>query len=91
MRLDNNLKKAIKIVKKFGGKKIILFGSYLENKKKAQDIDLALQGIKPGYFFIVFGNLLKELKKNVDVINLDDIDSYFYQKIVEKGQILYEK
>ena len=37
----HDIEKAVSIIRKFGAKKIILFGSYVSEGEKANDIDIA--------------------------------------------------
>jgi len=48
---------------------IFLFGSSAANKK-ANDIDLAVKGIKPELFFNFYGELCRYLEKPVDLVDL---------------------
>ena len=43
---ETELKKIVSISKEFGAKKLLLFGSCLEDIESAQDIDIAVSGIK---------------------------------------------
>ena len=47
---ETELKKIVSISKEFGAKKVLLFGSCLEDIESAQDIDIAIGGIKPKEF-----------------------------------------
>ena len=58
-------------------------------KKNANDIDLAVRGIKTGLFFKFYGELFKSLDKPVDLIDLDGADAYFAKRILERGKIIY--
>ena len=48
---EKELEKIITINKEFGVEKILLFGSCLEDIESAQDIDIAVKGVKPEKFF----------------------------------------
>lgn len=56
--------------KKYNITKVILFGSSLDDNNVANDIDLAVLGIKPEVFFKFYGELLRNLSKPVDLIDL---------------------
>ena len=45
--LTRELDKIINISKDFGAETVLLFGSYLEGVELAQDIDIAVKGVKP--------------------------------------------
>ena len=48
---ERELNKITDISKEFGAKKVLLFGSCLEDIESAKDIDIAVSGIKPREFF----------------------------------------
>ncbi len=54
---ETELKKIVSISKEFGAKKVLLFGSCLEDIESAQDIDIAIDGIKPKEFFKYYGKV----------------------------------
>lgn len=56
--------------RKYGAKRALLFGSSLDSSRKAQDIDLAVEGVPPREFFCFYGELLFSLSKPVDVVDL---------------------
>ncbi len=73
--------------KKYNVSSIYLFGSSL-NKNEYNDIDLAVQGIKPELFFKFYGELLRNLTKSVDLIDLSE-KSLFNQIIEEEAIKIY--
>ncbi len=73
--------------KKYNVYSIYLFGSSL-NKSNYNDIDLAVQGIKPEVFFKFYGELLRNLSKPVDLVDLSE-ESLFNQIIKERGIKIY--
>lgn len=78
----------IQFAKKYHVSSIYLFGSSL-NENEYKDIDLAVKGIKPELFFKFYGELLRNLKKPVDLIDLSK-KSLFNQIIEETAMIIYE-
>jgi len=52
------------------------------------DIDLAVRGIKPEVFFKFYGELLRNLSKPVDLVDLSN-KSLFNQIIEEQGVRIY--
>ncbi len=64
-------RKTISVIsKKYRAKRVLLFGSSVSSSKPARDIDIAVEGIAPGDFFRYYGELMFELSKPVDVIDL---------------------
>jgi len=76
------------ISKKYGVKRVLLFGSSLDKKRKSNDIDIAVEGISHKDFFKYYGDLLLQLSKPVDVIDLDG-SSKFINLIKKEGELLY--
>ena len=78
----------IQCAKKYKVPTIYLFGSSLDRNSGYNDIDLAVKGIKPEIFFKFYGELLRNLSKPVDLVDLSK-KSLFNQIIEEKGVRIY--
>ena len=77
----------LKYAKKYNSDTVILFGSCLD-KKDPRDIDIGIKGIKPEVFFEFYGELLLEIPKRIDLINLGNYN--LFNRLVEKeGMKLY--
>lgn len=87
---EAELEKIISVSKEFGAKKLLLFGSCLENIELAQDIDIAVSGIKPREFFKYYGKVSMAVNDEVDIVDLDDIREHLYKRILSKGKLIYE-
>lgn len=85
------LERIVDISKAFDAKKVILFGSCLEDIHAARDIDIAVSGIKSADFFKYYGKVSMELDDDVDIVDLDDMREYLCGKILSQGRVLYEK
>jgi predicted nucleotidyltransferase len=87
------LKKELDIIldvsREFGAKKLILFGSCLEDTESARDIDIAVSGINPRKFFEYYGKVSMAVDDEVDIIDLDDIREHLYKRILSKGKVIY--
>jgi predicted nucleotidyltransferase len=89
--LERELKKIAGISKEFGAKRVLLFGSCLENIETAGDIDIAVSGIKPREFFKYYGKVSMAVDNEVDIIDLDDVREHLYKRVLSKGQVIYEE
>lgn len=89
--LERELKKIASISKEFGAKKVLLFGSCLEDIESARDIDIAVSGIKPGEFFKYYGKVSMAVEDEVDIVDLDDIREHLYKRVLSRGQVIYEE
>jgi len=74
--------------KKYKVSSIYLFGSSLDIDSEPNDIDLAVEGIRPEIFFKFYGELLRSLSKPVDLVDLSR-KSLFNRIIEEKGVKIY--
>ncbi len=74
--------------KKYRVSSIYLFGSSLNRDSESNDIDLAVEGIRPKVFFKFYGELLRSLSKPVDLVDLSR-KSLFNRIIEEKGVKIY--
>jgi len=75
----------INCAKKYNTGAIYLFGSSLDKRSEANDIDLA---VEPKYFFKFHGELLRLLSKPVDLVDLSQ-RSLFNKLVKEKGVKIY--
>lgn len=67
---DSDKKSIIECAKKYKAKEVVLFGSSIY-KRKSNDIDLAISGIRASLFFKFYGELMLRVSKSVDLIDLD--------------------
>lgn len=77
-----------RFARQYNVREVILFGSSLENPDKANDIDLAVNGIAPKKFFSFYGDLFMELDKPVDLVDLS-IPSKLTSLIYKRGKKIY--
>ena len=74
--------------RRYGVKRVLLFGSSTDPVKESQDIDIAVEGVAPEDFFKYYGDLLLKLSKPVDLVDLSE-SSKFVQMILQEGMLLY--
>lgn len=89
--LDNELVKIGEISKEFDVRRVFLFGSCLENIEMANDIDIAVEGIKAKDFFKYYGRISMTVDDEVDLVDLNDIREHFRKRILSKGRFIYER
>jgi len=88
--MEDLIKDIISCAKEFDVGTIWLFGSVLEKESKAQDIDIAVEGIAPENFFKFYFHLILTLPKPVDLIDLS-LDPPIAPIIKERGILIYER
>ncbi len=69
-------------------KRVLLFGSNASVSVEGRDIDLAVEGIAAKDFFKSYGDLIFDLDKPVDLVDLS-VDTKFNRLIRQEGIPLY--
>ena len=86
---QDDIKKAIEILKENGAKEVFIFGSIANGKFNINsDIDIAVRGIEGEKFYKVASILMFELENEFDLIDLDDKENRFSQMLLEVGGLL---
>ncbi len=78
----------IRCAEKYNVAAVILFGSTLDANVEARDIDLGVKGIKPELFFKFYGELSRQLSKEVDLVDLSP-KSLFNTLVEKRGVKIY--
>jgi predicted nucleotidyltransferase len=80
------------LVQQFGATQVILFGSLAKGRFTAEsDIDLAVEGIEPVQFFAALASANRLTNRWVDLKPLEALEPYFYQRVMETGEVLYAR
>lgn len=86
---QDDIKKAIEILKENGAKEVFIFGSIANgNFNMNSDIDIAVRGIEAEKFYKVASILMFELENEFDLIDLDDKENRFSQMLLKVGGLL---
>jgi predicted nucleotidyltransferase len=81
------LNKAVELARRFGAKRLLVFGSAANPDREARDVDFACEGV-PGWQLYHLGAALEEsLKMPIDLIPLDE-PSDFVRMIESTGRRL---
>ncbi len=84
---QQDLVQAMNILLKGGCTHVFLFGSLAHGQVNlTSDIDLAIQGCPKGQFFYLYGQLLRQLHHQVDLVNLDSLDPFGHY-LAETGEL----
>jgi len=78
----------LECAKKYNVSAAYLLGSTIEPDADAHDIDVAVKGLAPEYFFRFYGELVKRLSKPVDLVDLSK-ESRFNKLVEETGVKIY--
>ncbi len=84
---DSDKIKIVALAEKYKVSKLYLFGSGL-NSDEANDIDLAVEGVVASEYFRFYGELIFNLSKPVDLIDLRK-ETLFTKTIISEGHLLY--
>ncbi len=85
MDIQKELDIARELLKKFDGKKLILFGSHADGSAdESSDIDLAVD-MNPTFFWRYYVELEEKINKNVDLVLLSTLSEKFKNRIESKG------
>ncbi|MBV6506946.1 MAG: hypothetical protein ILNGONEN_02534 [Syntrophorhabdaceae bacterium] len=85
---DKDRKIIIEMAKRFGVKRVVLFGSSLCSDRESHDIDIGVEGILEKDFFTFYGELMFALSKPIDIVDLS-IKNRFVELIEQEGIPLY--
>ena len=78
----------IDLAKKYKISRLLLFGSSLDSNHKAHDIDLAVEGLPEEQFFKFYSELIFNLSKPVDLVDISK-KSKFKDLIEKESTSLY--
>ena len=85
MDIRKDIEIAKQVLKKYNGKKLILFGSYADGSAgESSDIDFAVD-INPEYFFKFYIELEERLSRQVDLLLISSLTKKFRERIERKG------
>lgn len=88
----DELEKAVEIARKYGVGKMYLVGSSLhKDPDQAKDYDFAVADVPLGKFFVFYGELLRTMTKNVDLIDLSGRPNKLKEIVMKEGKLIYDK
>lgn len=92
LALETAKRIALILGRRFGARKVILYGSLAEGKyfDSVSDIDIAVSGIGDKYFKAL--SYCKDLTEfAIDIRDYDEMPAEFKKKLEQKGRFLYER
>ncbi len=87
---QDQIDRAVAVARRYGARRVLLFGSALDDPATARDLDLAVEGVEGWDFFGMSAEMEREAEVLLDVIPLDQ-DTWFTRRIRERGRPLYER
>jgi predicted nucleotidyltransferase len=84
---QNQIDRAVAVARRYGARRVFLFGSALDDPENARDLDLAVEGVEGWDFFRMSAEMEREADVLLDVIPLDR-DDWFTRRVRERGRAL---
>jgi len=78
----------IRFARKYNVSALYVFGSSLKENVEARDIDLGVKGLEPKFFFKFYGELSRQVSKEVDLVDLSH-KTLFNEVIESRGVKIY--
>ena len=88
MITEKDRKTILDTARKYRATRVLLFGSTLSDSIESRDIDIAVDGVADKDFFAFYGELLCNLSKPVDIIDLSK-KTKFVELVLKEGLSLY--
>jgi len=85
---EQDKKTIINLADRYKITRLLLFGSSLDSNREANDIDLAVEGLPENLFFKFYSELIFNLSKPVDLVDIGK-KSRFRDMIVKESVKLY--
>ena len=85
---ESDKKAIVDLAVKYKVGRLLLFGSSLDPNREAEDIDLAVEGLRADLFFKFYGELIFNLSKPVDLVDIEK-KTRFRDLILEERIQLY--
>jgi len=87
-KYQDDIKKALFLLKNEGCKDVFLFGSLVTGKiHQNSDIDIGITGLNPKKFFRVSASLDRELSNKIDLVDFD-LRYDFYNLLDSLGEVI---
>ena len=78
----------LRIANNYKISRLLLFGSSISHDNEGNDIDLAVDGIDPAEFFNFYSDLIFQVSKPIDLVDLS-AKSRFNKMIASEGLPIY--
>jgi predicted nucleotidyltransferase len=88
IKYQDDIKKAVILLKNEGCKSVFLFGSMVTGKIHINsDIDIGVSGLPPKKFFKVYAAIDKNLSNKIDLVDFD-LQKDFYSLLNSLGEVV---
>ena len=92
-RAKGTIPSIVAVLKRYGAKRIILFGSILDEDRfgDRSDIDIVVEGIREREFLRAYADCMMKFDFEIDLKPLEKLKGLFRKMVLEKGEVIYEK
>ncbi len=91
LAIVRDIERVKSILRRYGAKKIILYGSLARGDYKADsDIDICYEGIPDKYYFRVIAECLMITQRRINILDFENMEGYFKDRVLKEGRIIYE-
>lgn len=87
---EERMHRAVEALRGFGARRVLLFGSFLNAPDKANDVDLAVEGIPLNRLLEANVAAYEILKVPLDLVSREE-NPEFFDIVATRGKILFEK
>ena len=87
--IDTRLEKAVEVLRTFGARRVLLFGSYARTPQTARDVDIAVEGIPVSKLWRADGAVDEALGVPFDLVSRE-ANPDFFELIGKRAKVLYE-
>lgn len=84
-----DISEIVRISREYDAEEVFLFGSCLEELESANDIDIAVKGVKPEKFFEMYGKILGAAENEIDLVPIENIREHLAGRILADGKLIY--
>jgi len=86
----DEIDRAVAVARRYGARRVLLFGSALDAPDTARDLDLAVEGVTGWDFFRMSAEMEEAVRVPLDVIPLES-PSPFVRHIQRRARVLHER
>jgi predicted nucleotidyltransferase len=87
---DERMHRAVEALREFGARRVLLFGSFLNDPENARDIDLAVEGIPLEQILEADVMIQEILQVPADLVSREENPSFF-DIVARRGKVLYQE
>ena len=87
---EEKIQQAVEVLKSYGARRVLLFGSYAHDPEKARDIDLAVEGIPLRRLGGAELAVYRLLRVPFDLVSRDE-DPEFFDLVAEDAVTLHDQ